>query len=69
MTVDDKSPPGAWKAEMERMPWKYSQQVSVEKSLASIRSTGLLLEANILALEIKTLQREVEDLRSLKKQD
>jgi hypothetical protein len=51
---------------MARMPWKYSQQVSVEKSLASIRNAGLLLEANILAMEIKTLQAELEHHRNPK---
>jgi hypothetical protein len=64
--VDNESPPGAWRDEMARMPWKFSQQVSVEKSLASIRNAGLLLEANVLAMEIKTLQAELEHHRNPK---
>lgn len=64
MTIDNVSPAGAWKSEMERMPWKYSQQVKVEQALASIRSAGFQLEANILALEITTLKSELELLRN-----
>lgn len=64
MTIDSVSPAGAWKTEMERMPWKYSQQVKVEQALASIRSAGFQLEANILAMEITTLKSELELLRN-----
>ncbi len=64
MTIDKISPAGAWKTEMERMPWKYSQQVKVEQALASIRSAGFQLEANILAMEITTLKSELELLRN-----
>jgi hypothetical protein len=64
--VDDESPPGAWKEEMDRMPWKFSQKTTVEKALATIRNAGLLLEANILAMEIKTLQIELENKLDLK---
>jgi hypothetical protein len=64
MTIDNISPAGAWKSEMERMPWKYSQQAKVDQALASIRSAGLQLEANVLALEITTLKSEVELLRN-----
>ena len=63
MSVDDQSPPGAWRDEMERMPWRYSQQVKVEEALASLRKAGFQLEANLLALEITTLKNEVEALR------
>ena len=66
MTVDNVSPPGAWKSEMERMPWKYSQQAKVEQALASIRSAGLQLEANVLAMEITTLKSELELLRNVR---
>lgn len=66
MTIDNVSPPGAWKSEMERMPWKYSQQAKVEQALASIRSAGLQLEANVLALEITTLKSELELLRNVR---
>lgn len=66
MTVDNISPAGAWKSEMERMPWKFSQQAKVEQALASIRSAGLQLEANVLALEISTLKSELELLRNVR---
>lgn len=66
MTVDKISPAGAWKSEMERMPWKFSQQAKVEQALASIRSAGLQLEANVLALEISTLKSELELLRNVR---
>lgn len=66
MTIDNVSPPGAWKSEMERMPWKYSQQAKVEQALASIRSAGLQLEANVLAMEITTLKSELELLRNVR---
>jgi hypothetical protein len=66
MTIDNVSPAGAWKSEMERMPWKYSQQVKVEQALASIRSAGFQLEANVLALEITTLKSELELLRNVR---
>lgn len=63
MAIDDISPPGSWKTEMERMPWKHSQQAKVEEALASIRRAGLQLEANLLAQEISVLKAELEALR------
>lgn len=71
MTIDDKSPPGAWANEMRAAPWGYgqSQVKNVEQALNLIRRAGLWEEARILALEIKTLKMEVDDLRSFKKQD
>jgi len=66
MAIDDISPPGSWKAEMGRMPWKYSQQAKLEEALASIRKAGLQLEANLLAQEISVLKTEIEHLRGLK---
>lgn len=66
MTIDNVSPPGAWKSELERMPWKYSQQAKVEQALASIRSAGFQLEANILAMEITTLKSELELIRNVR---
>ena len=62
--VDNESPPGAWRDEMERMPWRYSQQVKVNEALASIRKAGFAVEANVLAQEISVLKAEVESLRS-----
>ena len=63
MTIDNVSPPGAWRDEMERMPWRYSQQVKIDETLAAIRKAGLALEANLLALEITKLKNELEALR------
>ena len=62
-TVDNESPPGSWKDEMDRMPWRYSQQTKVNEALASIRQAGLVLEANILAQEISVLKAELAALR------
>jgi len=63
MTVDNKSPPGSWQREMERMPWKYSQQAKIDEALASMRKAGLKLEASVLAQEISVLKAELEALR------
>jgi len=63
MTIDDKSPPGSWKREMDMMPWKYSQQVKVDEALATIRKGGMALEANLLTQEINVLKAEIEYLR------
>lgn len=62
--VDNESPPGAWRDEMARMPWRYSQQVKVEEALATIRRAGFMLEANLLAQEINILKAELESLRN-----
>ena len=62
--IDNESPPGAWKTEMERMPWKFSQQVRVEQALAAVRQAGLIVEATVLALEIKTIKDELKTLRA-----
>ena len=69
--VDDESPPGAWQDEMKAAPWGYgqSQLKNVEQALNNVRKAGLWEEAHILSLEIRTLQMEVDDLRSFKKQD
>ena len=64
LLIDNESPPGAWKTEMERMPWKFSQQVKVEQALAAVRQAGLVVEATVLALEIKTIQDELKTLRA-----
>jgi len=63
MIIDDQSPPGAWKSELERMPWKYSQQMKVDQALAAIRNAGLQYEAHVLAMEIATLKNELEAFR------
>ena len=67
MIIDDKSPPGSWKREMDMMPWKYSQQVKVDEALATIRKGGMVFEANLLAQEINVLKAELEHLRANRK--
>lgn len=64
MTIDNESPPGAWRDEMARMPWRYSQQVRIEQALAEIRRNGFVNEANALAQEISVLKAELEHLRN-----
>ena len=63
MSVDNDSPPGSWRDEMQRMPWKYSQQTKIEEALATLRRSGFALEANLFAQEINVLKAEVEHLR------
>lgn len=67
MIIDDKSPPGSWAKEMERMPWRFSQQAKIDEVLASIRKGGMVFEANLLAQEINVLKAEVEQLRGHRK--
>lgn len=64
--VDDKSPPGSWKSEMQAAPWGYgqSQLKKVEDALTSLRMRGLWSEASIISMEIKTLRDELEALRN-----
>ena len=63
MTIDNESPPGSWRDEMARMPWRYSQQVKVDEALAVIRRAGLALEASVLAQEINVLKAEIDRLK------
>jgi len=63
MAVDNESPPGSWKDEMERMPWKYSQNQKVDWALAELRIRGLWTEATVLSNEINVLKAELESLR------
>jgi len=66
MPVDNESPPGAWKTEMERMPWKFQQEEKVGWALSQIRLHGMFKEAEVLAQEIITLKVELEHLRKSK---
>lgn len=66
MTIDNDSPPGAWRDEMARMPWRYSQQVKVDEALAAVRRAGLQLEAQVLAQELSVLRAELVRLRGEK---
>lgn len=63
MAVDDISPPGAWKDELDRMPWRYSQQVRIDNALAALRQSEFQTEASLLAQEINVLKAEIEHLR------
>ena len=69
MTVDDISPPGAWKNEMKAAPWGYgqSQQKQIEQALINIRRAGLSDEAIVISLELNTLKNELEVLRGSKR--
>ena len=62
--IDNDSPPGAWKAELQRAPWGYgqSQAQKVQFALAEIRQRGMWEIAEVLEREIKTLQAEVAHL-------
>lgn len=66
MAVDNESPPGSWKAEMERMPWKFQQEEKVGWALSQMRLRGMFKEADIVAQEISTLKAELEHLRKSK---
>lgn len=63
MAVDNESPPGSWRDEMERMPWKYSQNQKVDWALAELRIRGMWTEATVLANEINVLKAELGSLR------
>lgn len=63
--VDKDSPPGSWRDEIDRMPWKYgdSKTHTLNNCLAQIRFRGLWAEANYLAQEITALRAEIANLR------
>ena len=65
LVIDNESPPGAWKTEMERLPHGYGQNQGqqVQFALAEIRQRGLWEQAAVLEREIKTLQTELAYLR------
>jgi hypothetical protein len=63
MAIDSESPPGSWRDEIERMPWKYSQNQKVDWALAELRIRGMWTEATVLANEINVLKAELEALR------
>ena len=62
--IDDLSPPGAWKEEMERAPWAFGQRQGdrVANALVAMRRAGLADDAMVLEMEIKTLRNEIEYL-------
>ena len=63
-SIDNESPPGSWRDEIERMPWKYSQNEKVDWALAAMRMRGMWTEASILAQEINVLKAELEAERA-----
>lgn len=65
--VDKDSPPGSWKNEMDRMPWKYGDRASqdINTCLAQIRFRGMWAEANHIAQEITSLRAEIASLREV----
>jgi len=60
VSVDNESPPGSWRDELARMPWKYntSQEERVRLALAEIRQRGLWDAAQVLEQEITALRAE-----------
>jgi hypothetical protein len=56
MIIDDESPPGAWKREMEKLPWAFGQkrEPSVTEILTRMRAHGLDVEADIIARLLAT---------------
>lgn len=66
MIIDNDSPPGSWKNEMEKLPWGYGQTQNgqVREALAEIRRAGLWNDADVLEREILALKRELEHVRS-----
>ena len=69
MTIDNESPPGAWKNEMARMSWGFgqSQSKTVQDVIVVMRKTGLWDEANLIDMEFTALKAEIERLRGEKK--
>jgi hypothetical protein len=49
LVIDNESPPGAWKAELERAPWAYGQikPPTVKEVLWTLRKLGLSVEASL----------------------
>lgn len=63
MSIDKESPPGAWKTEMERMPWRYSDEVQFNRALDSLRSNKFAYEAVIIMNEFNRLHAEIDRLK------
>lgn len=65
MGVDNDSPPGSWKEEMERAPWAFGQprKISYTDALAYMRLRGLGNEADVIAAEIYRLNDEIGRLK------
>lgn len=66
MTIDDKSPPGAWAQEMARAPWGYGQKKQhdrVAEALKQLRTRGLTDIAITLEQEIVSLKSKIRTLQ------
>ena len=65
MAIDNDSPPGSWKEEMERAPWAFGQprKISYTDALAYMRLRGLGNEADVIAAEIYRLNDEIGRLK------
>ena len=61
-TIDNESPPGAWRDEMAAAPWAFGQRqdTSIRNALAKIRQSGLWPEAALLEQRITALEAEIE---------
>ena len=60
--IDNQSPPGSWKEELDRAPWAYGQHQDkcMAFALAKIRQAGLWHEAALLQHRIISLEAEIE---------
>ena len=63
MTIDNVSPPGAWRTELDRRGIKSDQDLRIDDALATLRIRGLWTEAAILATEINALKAEIYSLK------
>jgi uncharacterized small protein (DUF1192 family) len=63
MTVDNISPPGAWRTELDRRGFKSDQDMRIDDAMATIRMRGLWTEAAILSTEIAALKAEIHRLK------
>lgn len=52
--IDNESPAGAWKTELERAPWAFGQikPPTVKEVLWTLRKCGFSVEADIIAAEL-----------------
>lgn len=64
-TIDNESPPGSWKNEMDRAPWAFGQKrkIAYTDAIALIRLRGMGEEADAVASEIYRLNDEIGRLR------
>lgn len=65
MAIDNASPPGSWKEEMDRAPWAFGQKrkIAYTDAIALIRLRGMGEEADAVASEIYRLNDEIGRLK------